>query len=257
VLSQPLPAIRDALSLTGKLHAFGFVKTEPESEYFPSMVHLVLPRLARHLLTEPLDLRSLVQDMLVQTTTPVVERGDFKHVEPDLRILLPFLKHAMATRRVGVNVLIHGAPGTGKSQLVNLIAHELGVTASIVMSQRPNGQSLSVHERLRTFKLAQAHYAQSGSFLVFDHMSQDTAESDPFDQRVGCAETALPTQMWSEHALSSNPVPTLWIAHHPGHLIQNHGKDFDMVVELGIPPIAQRERMLSTVVAVSKIPKIG
>lgn len=220
------------------------------------MVHLLPPRLARHLLNEPLALRSLVQDMLVQTTPPVVERVDFSHVEPDLSILLPYLRHAVTTHRVGVNVLIHGGAGTGKSQLVNLIASELGVTATTVMSQRANGQPLSVHERLTAFQLAQAHYAQSGTFLVFDHMSQDNEESDPFVQREGRTETSLTAQMWSKHALTSNPVPTLWIADRLGNSIPNQGKHFDMVIELGTPPIAQRERMLITAAAGSLPEKV-
>ncbi|MEI2625956.1 MAG: AAA family ATPase [Giesbergeria sp.] len=43
-----------------------------------------------------------------------------------LRFCCRYLRHAAATNRPGVNIFIHGAPGTGKSQLARILAQELG-----------------------------------------------------------------------------------------------------------------------------------
>lgn len=40
-----------------------------------------------------------------------------------LWILRPYLAKALATKHSGVNVFLHGPPGTGKTQLVSLLVH--------------------------------------------------------------------------------------------------------------------------------------
>ena len=75
--------------------------------------------------------------------------GDRDHVERLLRGALDSIG------TTGVNVLLHGPPGTGKTELCKVLAERLGVTLYSVGESDESGDEPSRRERLQELRLAQ------------------------------------------------------------------------------------------------------
>lgn len=53
--------------------------------------------------------------------------SDFAHVERDADIAMSLIRGALKQRATGVNILIHGPPGTGKTVFAATLARQLGI----------------------------------------------------------------------------------------------------------------------------------
>ena len=71
----------------------------------------------------------------------------------------------------GVNVLIHGPPGTGKTEFCKTLAERIGVTLFSVGESAAHGHEPSRAERLQELRLAERVLgATQNSVLLFDEM---------------------------------------------------------------------------------------
>jgi len=151
------------------------------------------------------------------------------------------LRHALETRKKGVNVLVYGVPGTGKSQLTRTLAHALDCPLFQVTSENEDGEPINGERRLRAYRVTQNFFEQQPTMVVFDEAEDVFCDGDyKLDRR----STAQSRKAWMNRTLESNPVPTLWISNSIGWLDPAYTRRFDMLLELPIPPKAQRERII-------------
>lgn len=73
---------------------------------------------------EPLD---LLKDMVMQSKTAELSLSDYVHIQAQLDIAMPYLKHVLDTKQSGVNIFLYGQPGTGKTEWVKTMAQALAV----------------------------------------------------------------------------------------------------------------------------------
>jgi transitional endoplasmic reticulum ATPase len=78
---------------------------------------------------------------------------DYAHVKEHVQLLVRLLDGAVKECHAGVNVLIYGAPATGKTELAKVLAKEIGVEMYAVRSADEKGGSALRHERLVSYKL--------------------------------------------------------------------------------------------------------
>lgn len=244
VLRIPESAVRDALSLDGRLSGSGLVETGAV-EWSPGFLHdqlgVLSGRFADLMVCSDTDPITLIRDVVFPSVAPTLVEADYRHVASDLQVLRTYVRHAVETRREGVNVLLYGTPGTGKTELARLIASTAQLALFEIASSDGAHRSLDVEQRLKAFCAAQAFVRNGRSLLLFDE-AEDVFEGGVSWLRVGTVGKSRKAQV--NKLLEENAVATIWIANHVQSMDEAFLRRFDIVMHLPIPPRRQRQRII-------------
>ena len=232
-----------ALDTSGPQTRTGLMWVDTNANFpFRSKVE-VLPGLADRMTSRHKDAWSLFQSAFVHAPKPTLTLSHFPHMSKDLGILEPFLRAATRENRKGVNILIHGTPGTGKTELVRTLAAHLGAQLFEVASEDPRGGPVEGSDRFRGYRLAQAVLAHRENSLVFFDEIEDVfrpQEDGPRSRRNNVSGV----KAWVNKTLEENPVPAFWVTNHLYILDEAFIRRFDYVIRLDNPPRSVRRRML-------------
>jgi SpoVK/Ycf46/Vps4 family AAA+-type ATPase len=173
-----------------------------------------------------------------------LQLADYDHIAPSIAVLRPYLKHAIASNRKGVNVFLYGPPGTGKSELARALAKDLGCELFEVASEDSDGDPVVGERRLRAFRAAQSFFAQCPALILFDEVEDIFNDGAVLSGRRSTAQTR---KAWINRVLEENPVPALWLSNCIHGVDPAFIRRFDMVLELPVPPRAQRKRIIGAI----------
>lgn len=197
------------------------------------------PGLLNNLLRTNRTLDELVDFAVRRTRGPALGLADFTHQATDLDLLVRYLSSAGREQLPGVNILLYGEPGVGKTELARVIAAELGMRLYEVNMIGPNGRALCPQDRFQAYLLNQKLFAkQQDVLIVFDEIE------DVFPVRhLGKERNDDPSQdkAWVNRQLEANPVPTIWVSNRIDQLDPAYLRRFDYVLEIRNPPSAIRE----------------
>jgi len=242
VLDRPLRDVTDALSPNGRLAATQLVVPGRSVATFEDKV-TIKDALPNALTRKNSSLDELISFAAVRAGAVMLCRADYEHLGRHLEILLPYLRHAIGERRPGVNILLHGGAGNGKTELTKVIAHELGLLLYEVRFADDDGDPVAPSERISSYTLMQAVLCrQSGAAILFDEI-EDILPQQPFFVGFEGAESTQ-KKAWLNRTLEVNPVPAFWVGNGVSHVDPAFLRRFDYVIELGPPPRSARERML-------------
>ena len=242
ILDLPESDIRSSLSAQGILARSGLVSVERSGmTTLRSKLNLLSETFADLMVTSESDPVSLLRGTVTAASPGELKLTDYDHIQTSLDILQPFLRQTMATGRRGVNIFLHGSPGTGKSQLARALAADLGYELFEIASEDAEGDPVSGQQRLRAFRAAQSFFAQRPALIVFDEVEDVFDDGDSFHSRKSTAQVR---KAWINRTLEENPVPALWLSNSIRCLDPAFVRRFDMVFELPVPPKRQRERIL-------------
>lgn len=246
VLRIPERSVREALAIDGRLSRSGLVDMELtawSAGFLHDQLHVLSGRFADLIVSTDADPIKLIRDVVYPSVATTLSIEDYAHVANDLTVLQTYVQHAVATRRVGANVLVYGAPGTGKTELARLIADTSRISLFEIASNDRANSSLGVEERLRAYCGAQAFVNNGQSLLLFDE-AEDVFEGGQSWLRVGTVGESRKAQV--NKLLEDNAVVTIWIANHVQSMDDAFLRRFDIVMQLPIPPRQQRQRIIET-----------
>jgi len=167
---------------------------------------------------------------------------DFSHMEKDLSVLYPFLKNSLKRNAVGVNILIYGLPGTGKTEMARMVARDLGVRLHEVSSEDEDGDPADRNQRFRSYLLCQKLFSRTGNCLILFDEVEDVFPEASFS--FFRSRRAGDFKGWTNRLLENNPAPAIWIANGIDQIDNAFIRRFDMVFEVPTPPRTVRKRIL-------------
>ena len=174
-----------------------------------------------------------------------LERADFAHVA-DADFLMRLLHGAVAVQAPGVNILIHGPPGTGKTELARTLAAEAGLVLHGVGEADVDGEEPNRWDRVTALQLAQRVLSRrTGAVLLFDEMEDLIGDARPsggdfFAKREG-------SKIFVNRLLETNPVPVIWTTNAIDNVDPAILRRMSFVLKLDLPSRAAAQRILARI----------
>ena len=196
----------------------------------------VLPRLscmASPSPTGPGDTGGVIELLFGNSPTTHLEWSDFEHLGQARDDVARLLGGAATGGHRGVNVLLHGPSGTGKTEFARMLAKHSGLQLVAVGEEDDDGDEPSRWERLGEWCLARSLLARRAqSLLLIDEMEDLTRQRDY-------------SKVFMHRLLEETPVPTVWTTNGAGHMDPALLRRMTFAVEMRQPPPKVRARIWS------------
>ncbi len=165
---------------------------------------------------------------------------DFDHIREDRDLITEMLSGAIKKGERGINVLLYGMPGTGKTEFCKTVAHHLGLNLYAVGEEDDYGDEPDRRERLSMVRLASHFLAnQSGTILLFDEMEDLQQSSFNFFP----PHRKMDSKVFVNRILEQNAVPTFWTCNDINSFDPALIRRMTLTIEMKTPSPAVRERV--------------
>lgn len=142
-----------------------------------------------------------------QTASLAIE--DFVAHQAHAALLVRLLRGALEQGAVGVNIVLHSPPGTGKTELARTLTAAAGAVLHGVGEADDDGDEPTRWERVTALKLAQRMLgSHGGAVLLFDEMEDMIGDAAPSPD--GRIKGRQGSKLWVNRLLETNKVPVIW-----------------------------------------------
>ena len=193
----------------------------------------------------------MIDTLIGKRETATLGLGDFAHVDA-ADLLVRILRGALGERAAGINILIHGPPGTGKTELARSLAQAAGAVLYAIGEADEEGDEPNRFERVSALRLAQRVLAgRGGAVLLFDEMEDLIGEARPsggdwFARREG-------SKVFVNRLLEANPAPVIWTSNAIGNVDGAILRRMSFVLKLDFPNRRAAQAMLDRVAAAEEV----
>lgn len=246
-LDLELEEVREALSDDGTLFRTGILWLDLNDNYdFPNKVEL-LHGFADELHRHHEDPLGLFRNNLVPSKVPRLTESHYPHLAKDIHTLMGYLGSPENHNRAGTNVLIYGAPGSGKTEFVRMLAQHAGFKLYEVATENRKGQPLDGDDRFRAYRLAQSLLERRTDTLILFDEIEDVFRETGDDSRGKGNQSG--NKAWVNRLMEENPVPAFWLTNNLYFVDPAVVRRFDYVIEMNAPPRSVRARILDDYLA--------
>ncbi|WP_118855045.1 AAA family ATPase [Haemophilus haemolyticus] len=239
LLKQPKNQILSALKKGSKLDAYGLI----DRDYRPDSVHDYLDWGETldfdEFVTQPLNENVLLKSCTEVAQVPSLELDDFAHIAGMKEMMLSYLQQAIKHHRKGVNLLIYGVPGTGKTEFAGLLAQALGISAYNITYMDSDGDVVKAEQRLNYSRLAQTLLNGKQALLIFDEIE------DVFNGSLMERSVAQKNKAWTNQLLENNNVPMIWLSNSVSGIDPAFLRRFDLILEMPDLPLKNKSALIT------------
>ncbi len=243
ILDLPQEKVKSALAADSPLANSGLLRIERSSAHeLENKFNILSTDFAEAMLHDEDDPLKLLSESVRAAAAGTLSASDYRHLGDHLPMLQTYLRHALATRRKGVNILLYGPPGTGKSELARLLAQQVNAPLMEVVCADADGKPIDGERRLNAYRTAQWIFAQQPALILFDEIEDVFNDAPVLFEHLNLSQAR---KGWFNNMLEQNPVPALWLTNSVTCLDAAFIRRFDLVVEVPVPPKAHRKAILA------------
>jgi len=233
ILGRSIEQIDEVLNVNATLLSSGLLR--PYTSYGsqdPLRQKLVLPDTLLSALLKPYQNNvSILESFFTESSPARLTPADFDHIEKDFFLIQKYVNTAIKNNLCGVNILIYGAPGTGKTEIVRSLCETSNLQLHEITMQHESGEPVAGGERFSTLKLSQQLLAKAkNSVLLFDEVEDvfPVMEHSFF----GSSRSSDMKKAWVNNILEENKIPTFWLCNSTHQIDPSYLRRFDFVLKL-------------------------
>lgn len=238
IFGAPDRSIRAALAQSGVLVQKGLITVSRGGKEGADDRIGMLPAMIEALIEPASSINDLFARIFPPHRQATLPLSAYPHLACEIAMIRDRLAVGLERHTTGINVLLHGAPGTGKSELAASLAQSLGRPLYVVEEVAQWRCASTPRVRMRSIVQLQHLIDATGFGLVL----VDEAE-DLFPTRWSDLET-IPSKVSVNKCLETNPVPTIWISNRTDEMDQAFLRRFDLVINVPPLPSTARYRLL-------------
>lgn len=246
LLEHPQEDIREAITPRSRLMNSGIMSVDRfnNSSSLSNKIELDTRFVDRMMTCDEEDIEALIKDSVRRCEHGILTLENYSHLSTETSTMLNYLAKAIDQKISGVNILLYGDPGTGKTELVKTLATHLGIELFEVSFADEDDDPISGTMRLKAYRTAQTILKNKSTILMFDEI-EDIFKDEDTGSQFGRRKSSN-TKAWMNRILENNPIPAIWITNQVYSLDNAFIRRFDMVHEIPVPPKAKRQEIIFT-----------
>jgi SpoVK/Ycf46/Vps4 family AAA+-type ATPase len=243
-------SIKTALNSSSTLFQSGLVKVKRNTTCDLQHRLKLMDGLGDALIVPDVDIGEVFNRYFSPAKLPKLSIDDYGYIDEQVQLILRYLssiknkvKHSNNTNTIkGINILLYGTPGSGKSELAAAIATALSFKFYEITMTDDDGDPIQGEERFSAFRLAQ-QVLNKKNLIVFDEI-EDVFPTSPLSFMDNSSNGSKDKKAWINRLLENNEVPTIWISNEVEQIDDAYKRRFKFALKMENPPEKTRLKII-------------
>lgn len=233
--------VRNALLSDGRLSSSGLLNIDLTGSYRYSQKIDLLEGLIDRLHINGNDPEQILKNIIFLSKPAKLSISKYSQIQDEINLLSGYLNQVTLDKSSGINILIYGVPGSGKTEFVKTIAQHCNLELFEVASESTSDAPLDTDGRFRAFRLGQILCASKNRpAIMFDEIEDVFINKNNYRAHSNNSGR----KCWINHLLENNAVPSFWISNSIDAIDPAFIRRFDFVLKMDSPPRKVREELL-------------